>query len=96
WQPRYLIELLDDPYAAVRYIASEALKSFSGFETLAYDYTGGQDEYARARTAALTIWRASPKPSDSSTLWFEGGRIDGKKLNTLKARRDNTPVRVSE
>ena len=96
WQPRYLIELLDDPYAAVRYIAAVALKSFSGFEGLDYNYTGGTSEYSRAKTSALSIWRRLPKPKNAAALLFSGGQIDGKKLMTLKERRDNTPVRVSE
>ena len=57
----YLIEVLDDDYAAVRYSAIRSLRSIPGFSDLGYDYVGGEEarwaaqREARARLANYGI-----------------------------------------
>ena len=96
WQARYLIELLDDPYSAVRHIAGKALTRLPGFTHFQYDYTLGQDSYTDARRRALAIWSTLAPPKDSAALWFTKGVVDAEKISVLKSRRDNSPVRVNE
>jgi hypothetical protein len=48
WQPQLLVEALDDPYAAVRFVAVRSLRSFPGFEDLSYDYIAEPRERQRA------------------------------------------------
>lgn len=96
WQARYLIELLDDPYSAVRYIAGKALNSLPGFRDFNYDYTLGEESYSNARERALQIWSKRPPPKDNPALWFTTGKVDEEKISVLKSRRDNSPVRVNE
>jgi predicted CXXCH cytochrome family protein len=60
WMAPYLIELLDDEYAAVRYVAYRSLRQLRGFEDLDYDYVAPQparwaaQQDARGRHSAAT------------------------------------------
>jgi len=60
WMPRFLAELLVDPYSTVRYIAQRSLRRLPGYENLPYDFIGPLAERARARQRALEIWRSRP------------------------------------
>ena len=40
WPAAFLLPLLDDPYAAVRYLAYRSLRELPGFRDFAYDYVG--------------------------------------------------------
>jgi hypothetical protein len=66
WMPRFLAELLVDPYAIVRYISQRSLRQLPGFEDFAYDYIGSPAQRALARQHALELWRANPG-KDSET-----------------------------
>jgi hypothetical protein len=48
WQPQLLLEALDDPYTAVRFVALRSLRSFPGFEDLRYDYLAAPEDRQRA------------------------------------------------
>src|SRR5262249_27173950 len=53
WMAPFLAQLLDDPYAAVRYNAGRSLRRMSGLADLAYDYVGPATERERARARVL-------------------------------------------
>jgi len=73
WLPRYLAEILVDPYSTVRYIAGRSLKAFPGYGQFSYDYIAPANERAAARERALEIWRGHDTnrpgslPSDERT-----------------------------
>ncbi len=54
WQARALAELLDDPYAAVRKVACDALHGTPEFGDIPCDFTAPPAERRAARAAALT------------------------------------------
>jgi hypothetical protein len=48
---------LDDPYAAVRYVAARSLRSLPAHKNFAYDYLASPPERARARERLLETWK---------------------------------------
>ena len=53
WQPQLLAEALDDPYAAVRFVAWRSLRPFPGFEDLRFDFDAPLSLQARAQAWAF-------------------------------------------
>ncbi|HEX8952834.1 MAG TPA: cytochrome c3 family protein, partial [Polyangia bacterium] len=56
WMAPLLIELLDDEYAAVRYVAYRSLRAIAGFEDLRYDYVGPEEARWAAQREARQRW----------------------------------------
>jgi hypothetical protein len=95
-----LAELLDDPYAAVRYVAYKALKSFSGFESFGYDYVANDEQLQEAQSRAIGIWEqqgnAFPEAQGRPLLLNDSGRVYSEQLQALLDKRDDTPIRLRE
>lgn len=84
----YLVAALDDPYAAVRYVAGHALQAImAGSE---FDYLAPPEVRRKAAAAILERWLArNPQTDDSARA------IDAR-IRQLRAARDDTPVRAME
>jgi hypothetical protein len=76
WLAPYLATLIQDPYAAVRYIASRSLKRLPAFESFSYDYIAAPDELHRASTRALELWENSSKRSANAALLLKDGQLE--------------------
>ncbi|MCA1664281.1 MAG: hypothetical protein LC659_08445, partial [Myxococcales bacterium] len=86
WMAPYLIELLDDEYSAVRYIAYHSLRGISGFEDFEYDYIGTEEARWAAQREALTRFARARKPAARPELLFEAsGRFARGELERLMA-----------
>ncbi|MEE2755319.1 MAG: cytochrome c3 family protein [Myxococcota bacterium] len=96
WMAPFLADLLNDPYSAVRFIAGRALQSLPAFSKLGYDYTATELERTKVADRVRQIWRASNVGFTRPGVLVQNGQTDTKRLNTLRAQRDNTPVRVNE
>jgi hypothetical protein len=100
WPARYLIELLDDPYSAVRYIAARALRAQPGFGDFAYDFVADPSSRRERMTSALARWEARQRKKrasrDPALLFDESGRVMLPLLTELEASRDDRPVVLSE
>lgn len=99
WLAPYLAELLQDPYAVVRHIASRSLRRLPGFENFSYDYIGPEADRARARERALELWRASSRPSGPArpaVLLNSSGALDLEKFSALLLLRDPRPLELLE
>jgi predicted CXXCH cytochrome family protein len=79
----YLVAALDDPYAAVRYVAGHALKKLD--PATEFDYLASPEARRAAAAAILTRWqRTHPEPLDEA------------RIRTLVDQRDDSPVRAME
>ncbi|MDG1890444.1 MAG: cytochrome c3 family protein [Verrucomicrobiota bacterium] len=101
WQPRFLAELLDDPYSAVRYVAFDALRHYEGFESYAYDFVADPETLAQAQISAIEIWEQSVRPHyqgpyKASLLLDSTGQADRKRIAALLGMRNDTPMRLRE
>jgi predicted CXXCH cytochrome family protein len=86
----YLIELLDDDYSAVRYIAYRSLRTIRGFEDLRYDYVGTQSARWQAQREARERFARQPLSTSArrpALLFEEGGRFSRGELERLIAER---------
>jgi predicted CXXCH cytochrome family protein len=59
WSAPLLIELLDDEYAAIRYIAYRSLRAMNGFEDFKYDYVASEESRWAAQKEARERWSRS-------------------------------------
>jgi hypothetical protein len=87
----YLVTALDDPYAAVRYVAGHALQAI--LPGVTYDYLAAPALRQQQATAILQRWltdRGDHRPSAQ-----DAAAIDAR-IKRLVEQRDNTPVRAME
>jgi len=54
WQAPYLAALLDDPYAAVRFVAARSLRRYKGFSDFDYDFLAAPERRRSIRDAVLS------------------------------------------
>lgn len=97
WQAQLLAEALDDPYAAVRFVAARSLRSWPGFEDLELTFDAPRAERLRQQHQAQQRAARSVAGSPVSALPVDAaGRLDRAVLERLIAERDTTPVRIAE
>ncbi|HEU4576953.1 MAG TPA: cytochrome c3 family protein [Polyangiaceae bacterium] len=99
WQAQLLVAALDDPYAAVRFVAARSLRGLRGFAELDYDFIAdrGQRLAAQERARARAEQLAQPVSSGSGELTLDAaGRFPPELLIQLARSRDPRPVRIAE
>ena len=96
WLPPYLLQLLEDPYHAVRLIATRSLQKLPGFEDFEYNWPTSDEIQERDHRRGLEIWRAMPKEPLRSTLVGENGELFRDEYLRLLEQRDDRPVTVAE
>jgi len=98
WLAPYLANLLDDPYAAVRYIAHRSLRAVPGYEGFAYDFVAPAALRSEAMARARAAWRGAAEASArrSAVLLDESGAIDVDCFQRLRRERDDSLVELQE
>ncbi len=97
WFAPYLATLLEDPYAAVRYIAGRSLKRLSGYDGFSYDYIAVPDELRRSRNLAFDLWTKLAKPVPNASLLVEkDGRLSQVAVESLQKSRNNRALDLQE
>ncbi|HVZ33144.1 MAG TPA: cytochrome c3 family protein [Polyangiaceae bacterium] len=97
-----LAEALDDPYAAVRFVAYRSLRTEPAFADFSYDFIADasvrRERQERAREIAAASWRAAENSSaPGRRLPHDGrGELDRAFVERLIAGRDQRPVRIAE
>lgn len=82
----YLLAALDDPYAAVRYVAARAIRRLD--PTIQVDYLAEPEARARVAAPLRARWLAETPPAEVERIQRE--------IDALRAARDDTPVRAME
>lgn len=99
WLVPYLVELMGDPYDAVRIIATRSLRTLPGLAEAQFDELAAPGARAAAAAAIRERW-VSPASLRSepgqATLVDAHGRIDPGELARLRQRRDDRPVNLAE
>ncbi|MHB8520090.1 MAG: multiheme c-type cytochrome [Limisphaerales bacterium] len=100
WLAPFLAQLLEDPYATVRYIAHRSLRQLAGFNDFEFDFVGPEPDRARARQRALEIWtRVAPASLDRSgaeVLIGSNGALQTATLERLLRQRDDHSIDLQE
>jgi hypothetical protein len=95
WLAPYLAILLDDPYAAVRYVAQRSLKTLQ--PDLAYDYVAPEPARRAVRDRVLAGWKdRSLGAARPDVLIGVGGRFDWDHIEALLRTRDDRRVDLKE
>jgi hypothetical protein len=95
WMAPYLALMLDDPYDAVRYIASRLLRTLPGFAAFQFDFVAPPRARAAARVRALEIWRdtrGARRDTDPALLFAPDGTFNAPVIDRLRRERDNRRV----
>jgi predicted CXXCH cytochrome family protein len=95
WMAPLLIELLDDEYAAIRYVAYHSLLRLKGFEDFRYDYVAADEARWAAQREARERWSRAPRspaprspvPAGVAPLFERDGRFLRGELERLIAER---------
>jgi hypothetical protein len=97
WIAPYLATLLQDPYAAVRYIAGRSLKRLPGFEQFSYDYIAAPDALRRSSELALGLWtKTANPPANASLLLEKDGRLSQAAVESLRQSRNDRVLDLQE
>jgi hypothetical protein len=99
WRAQLLIQALDDPYAAVRFVAHRSLRSLPAFADLEYDFLATPAQRQRARATALERLprvREPPGLAAPDLPLDAAGLIQPAYLTEWLAARDLRPVRIAE
>jgi predicted CXXCH cytochrome family protein len=101
WQGAHLAPLLDDPYAAVRFVAARSFRALPGSGELDYDYVGPRTTRQAAAESTLQAWQAAAHaPVDldraGAVLLNADGSRRQAEVERLLRLRDNRPVSIAE
>lgn len=102
WLVPFLAELLNDPYAAVRFVSYRSLRSLPGYEEFRYDFLADPSERMERSQQALELWpskeaiRGRSAQNSAATLLNSEGEVNRSVFKRLLNQRDNRPVYLSE
>jgi hypothetical protein len=98
WMVPYLVDLMDDPYDAVRMIAARSLATIPGFERDRFDPLASTDHRtaaARALRERSTPLREVPASAGALLFDAQGRRLEDA-VARLRAKRDDRPLILAE
>jgi hypothetical protein len=100
WPARALMEVLNDPYLAVRYIAQRSLRRDPAFADIDYDFLAEEPERKLKVRAAKLNWTSHAAKSElrspAALVDFSVPGLSSNVLFSLRARRDDRQVILAE
>lgn len=100
WQVPLLVELLNDGYSVVRYVAEKSLRRFPGMDALHYDFLAPEEERLESRRNAIDIWARrslTTHPEAKRAVFLtDDGQSDSAAIKRAITERDNRPVMLPE
>lgn len=96
WPAGLLVELVDDPYVAVRTIARSRLRQDPRFADLDWDPAATPAALAPMQARLRTRWTQSMDGRTDPALWLKSGAMDAEKVDYWKLLRDERDVIVNE
>ena len=100
WIAPHLCQLLDDPYAAVRFVGERSLRTLPDFKNFTYNFIGPESERAEAMEHGRAIWqrgnRAKGRRDLTAVLLHNSDRTRKDVIDRLLIKRDLRPVKVAE
>jgi len=97
WEASLLAELVNDPYAAVRHVALEALGTLPGFRDFRGDFVARPEARTEQRMVALARYAELAQPARGAALPLDKqGLRDEARIGALLEARDQHPTTISE
>lgn len=99
WMVPFLAELIDDPYAAVRFNAFKSLQQIRGYESIRNEFDSPAHDRRKSKLAVLKqwhdAWAGSREPACDELLLNERGP-DAERVERLLRARDHRSIVVVE
>ena len=100
WAPPFLLQLMQDPYPAVRYIAARSLKALPDYADMDYDFLNDLSQATIEAEKLLSVWREQTKRTQlqgrRQLLMDDQGNLDRAWLERLLKDRDDRRVFLAE
>ncbi|MFP6604878.1 MAG: multiheme c-type cytochrome [Pirellulaceae bacterium] len=100
WAPPFLLQLMQDPYPAVRYIAARSLKALPDYGNMDYDFLSDQPQATAEGEKLLSLWQQRTKKTQlqgrRQLLMDEQGNLDRAWFERLLKDRDDRRVFLAE
>jgi hypothetical protein len=97
WLVPYLLMLMEDPYDAVRIIATRSVRTLPGFAEARFDALADPGARAAAAAGIFEHWMTMPARERGPAMLFDAhGQIDRSQIARLLEGRDNRPVNLAE
>jgi len=101
WMAPLVAELMNDPYDAVRHIATRSLHSMENFQQFPFDFLAPQEDRLAAIDELLKRWSApgagaSARRISKAVLLDVNGNVRRDEFNRLLSERDHRPVTLVE
>jgi hypothetical protein len=100
WFVPYVAELLQDPYAAIRFMAARTLEKANAEIDSGYRFVGPEKERARVRVQVIEAWRNNPRekqPERQQRLLLDRGGLPVRsEIARLLRLRDNRRIVIAE
>jgi hypothetical protein len=100
WIAPHLAQLLNDPYAAVRFVASRSMRTLPGFSAFEHDFLASPGQRLALERKALEAWQRTRSPSgpryDAHLLFDSEGGVRTDVVSRLVRERNNRPVHLRE
>ncbi len=96
WQAPFLGYALEDPYAAVRFIAHRSLRSLPGYGDFEYGYVDPPAERSATAQRAREQWNAVPSRGSPTLLLDQDGTLDSDAILDVIRRRDERHMFLAE
>lgn len=96
WMTPVLAELMQDPYAAVRYLAGHSIRGANRSSDNDFDFIGSPEHRSAVTAAIRAKWAAKPRPAASRLLIGPDGTSLTNEFQRLLQKRDRRVVKLSE
>jgi Doubled CXXCH motif (Paired_CXXCH_1)/Cytochrome c554 and c-prime len=100
WLYPYLIYIMSDPYAAIRFEAWKSLQTLPGFSDFSFAYTADDRSVADATAHAMEKWLRKVREPNAvfppETALEADGRFEENVFRRLRSERDDKPILLAE
>lgn len=99
WEAPFLAKTLDDPYAAVRFVAEQSLRSYPAASPAEYDFVGAAEQRTAVSDSLLQAWRHSDDtstPERNARVLIRNRVVDLDRMAQIIGLRDNQVVTIPE
>jgi len=96
WMAPFLGILLEDPYAAVRYIAYHSIMRLPGWNGFSYDFIGSPETMASARETLISRWQRTQVRPNAPLLINPGGKLQLDEIRMLLKQRNDRRIFLDE
>ena len=96
WQAAFVAQLLNDPYAVVRFMAGRSLKALSPALAEEYDSLAPAEQRQAVGRTVVADWLSNARLRDEAAILLNSQGLEHETIDRLMQERDNRPISISE